>query len=134
MRIETGAAESHEAVLPLNPAASPGVQGPTAVAGQLTPADQTPARDLTSERLGLLAASAAECAAAQSYGQSADGSRRQHYLAGMAPLGASAGDQMVLPPVPDNALPPALSDLYPYAGMEPTAAAAGWDYNADLPG
>jgi hypothetical protein len=91
-------------------------------------------RDLTGERLSQLAASEAECAAAQSYGMNADGGRRQHYVAAMAPVGAPATDEMALPPVPENALPAAASYGYPYAGMEPTPAAAGWDYSAELPG
>jgi len=41
----------------------------------------------------------AECAAAQSYGMSAGGGRRTGYAADMAPLGASYGDEMALPPV-----------------------------------
>ena len=40
------------------------------------------------------------------------------------PQGGHIGDAMDLPEVPDNALPPALSDEYPFAGMEPTPAAA----------
>jgi hypothetical protein len=61
--------------------------------------EQGGVRDLAGERLGQLAASEAECAAAQSYGMSADGGRRTGYAAGMAPLGASYGDEMALPPV-----------------------------------
>jgi hypothetical protein len=91
MRIQDGAAEAHETPLPLNAAATPGVQRPTAVAGQLTPADQG----------GVLADISGvdftgDAAAAMASGMAADGDRRQHYLAGMAPLGGSAGDLMPL--------------------------------------
>jgi hypothetical protein len=34
---------------------------------------------------------------------------------------------MDLPPIPDNALPAALSYGYPYPGLEPTEAAAGFE-------
>jgi hypothetical protein len=34
---------------------------------------------------------------------------------------------MTLPPVDANAVPPAQSSLYPYSGMEPTPAAAGFE-------
>jgi hypothetical protein len=127
MRIETGTPEDHPTPLPLDASATPGVVAatprfPSGVqqGGALT---NTAGVDFT-----------ADAAAAMSSGMAADADRRGRYAAGMAPLGASAGDQMDLPPVPDNALPPAMSDLYPYAGMEPTAAAAGWDYSAELPG
>jgi hypothetical protein len=125
MRIEDGRPESHETPLPLNAAASPAVVAPTSrfPSGN----EQGGVRDLAAERLSQLAASAAECAAAQSAGMSADSDRRGLYQSAMAPLGASATDEMVLPVVPANAVPPAQSSLYPYAGMEPTPAAAGFE-------
>jgi hypothetical protein len=132
MRIEDGQPEQHETPLAVNAAATPGVAGPTPAFS--TGNAQGAVRDLSGERLSLLAASEAECAAAQSYGMAADAGRRTGYAASMAPLGGSAGDQMALPVVPDNALPAAQSYGYPYGGMEPTAAAAGWDYDAGLPG
>ena len=125
MRIETGTPEDHPTPLPIDTSATPGVAAPTPVFPSGT--EQGGVRDLTGERLSQLAASEAECAAAQSYGQNADGNRRQHYMAAMSPLGASATDEMVLPPVPAAAVPPAMSDLYPYSGMEPTPAAAGFE-------
>jgi hypothetical protein len=132
MRIEDGAAESHPTPLAIDASHSPGVVGATPAFASGTA--QGGVRDLTGERLSQLAASEAECASAQAFGMSADGGRREHYLTTTSPLGASAGDAMDLPPVPDNALPPAASYGYPFAGMEPTPAAAGWDYSADLPG
>lgn len=93
MRIQDGQAEQHTSVLPLDPEHSPAVTAPTPAFA--SGAQQGAVRDCTAERLGQLAASEAECAAAQSTGMSADSGRRQHYLATMAPLGASAGD--VLP-------------------------------------
>jgi len=81
----------------LDASASPAVVAPTPrIPGG---SEQGGVRDLAGERLGQLAASEAECAAAQSYGMSADGGRRTGYAAGMAPLGASYGDEMALPPV-----------------------------------
>lgn len=56
-------------------------------------------RDLTGERLSQLAASEAECAAAQAFGMNADSGRRIGYAADMSPLAASYGDEMALPPV-----------------------------------
>jgi hypothetical protein len=125
VKIETGQAESHQTPLPVDTSATPAVVAPTPAfpSGNA----QGAVRDLTGERLELLAASEAECAAAQSYGMGADGDRRGRYEASMKPLGANAGDQMDLPPVPSAAVPPAMSDLYPYSGMEPTPAAAGFE-------
>jgi hypothetical protein len=127
MRIETGEAESHETPLPLDASHSPGVARPT------------PRYPSGTEQGGALTNTAgvdftAEAGAAMAAGMSADGSRRQHYLATMTPLAGPAGDAMDIPPVPDNTLPAAASYGYPFAGMEPTPAAAGWDYSADLPG
>ena len=125
MDIATGAAESHPTPLPLDASASPGVQAATPRFPPGT--EQSGVRDVTGERLSQLAAGEADIAAAQSAGMAADAGRRQHYLASQTPLGASAGDQMTLPPVPSAAVPPAMSDLYPYSGMEPTPAAAGFE-------
>jgi hypothetical protein len=97
VKIETGEAEAHPTPLALDASHSPAVVGPTPVfaAGN----EQGGVRDLTGERLSQLAASEAECAAAQSYGMGADAGRRTGYAADMAPLGASYGDEMTLPPV-----------------------------------
>jgi hypothetical protein len=99
VRIETGTPEDHPTPLPLDATATPGVQRPTAVAGQLTPADQGAVRDLTGERLGQLAASEAECGAAMSLGMGADSARRTGYAADISPLGASYDDEVALLPV-----------------------------------
>jgi hypothetical protein len=102
MRIEDGQAEQHETPLAVNAAATPGVQQPTAVAGQLTPADQG----------GVLADISgvdftADAATAMASGMSADADRRGRYLVSMAPLGGSAGDLMTLssPPLDPGAAP-----------------------------
>ena len=125
MRIADGQSESHPTPLPYDPGASPGVADP----GLRVPggSGQGAVADVTGQRLSQLAAAEADIAAAQSAGMAADAGRRQHYLASQTPLGASAGDQMTLPPVPSAAVPPAMSDLYPYSGMEPTPAAAGFE-------
>lgn len=125
MKIETGTPEDHPTPLPLDASASPAVVAPTPrIPGG---SEQGGVRDLTGERLSQLGAAEADIAAAQSAGQSADAGRRLHYVASQTPLGASYGDQMDLPPVPSAAVPPAMSDLYPYSGMEPTPAAAGYE-------
>jgi hypothetical protein len=67
-----------------------------------------------------------DVAAAQAAGMSAEHDRRAHYAQDVLPVGASYGDAVNLPPVPAAAVPPAMSDEYPYAGMEPTPAAAGF--------
>lgn len=97
MRIADGTAEDHPTPLPVDTAATPGVAPPTPA----FPSGNTQGgvRDLAGERADLLAASAAECAAAQSAGMSADSDRRGRYAAAMAPLGGGAGDAMVLPEV-----------------------------------
>jgi hypothetical protein len=125
MRIADGTAETHETPLPLDASHSPAVAAPTPAFPSGN--QQGGVRDLTGERLAALAASAAECAAAQSAGMGADSDRRGRYAAAMAPLGSGPTDEMTLPVVPANAVPPAMSDLYPYAGMEPTPAAAGFE-------
>jgi hypothetical protein len=135
MKIATGASEDHPTPLAVNPSASPGVAPVTPRSGDTPGGSQTaPGRDLTAERLSQLAASEAECAASMSYGMSADGTRRQHYAAAMGPHGSSAGDALPLPVVDDNALPAAGSYAYPWSGMEPVPTAAGFDYDAGLPG
>jgi hypothetical protein len=97
MKISTGEAETHETPLPLDTAASPGVAPPTPAFPSGN--QQGAVLDLTGERLSQLAASEAECAAAQSAGMAADAGRRTGYAADMSPLGASYGDEMTLPPV-----------------------------------
>ena len=125
MDIKSGQPETHETPLSLDSSATPAVVAPTP---RFPSGNQQGAvRDLAGERLSQLAASAAECAAAQSAGMAADSDRRGRYAAAMAPLGAGPTDEMALPVVPANAVPPAMSDLYPYAGMEPTPAAAGFE-------
>ena len=73
------------------------------------------------------AAGTADCMAAMSAGMAADGDRRDRLAASMSPLGASYGDAVPLPEVPDNTLPAAASYGYPYPGQEPMPAAAGFE-------
>jgi hypothetical protein len=127
VKIETGTPEDHPTPLPIDASHSPGVVA------------ATPRYPSGTEQGGALTNTAGvdftgEAAAAMAAGMAADADRRGRYAASMAPLGASAGDAMTLPPVPDNTLPAAASYGYPFAGMEPTPAAAGWDYSAELPG
>lgn len=68
----------------------------TPVAGLMTPADQTPARDLTGERLGQLAGYEQDITAAMQSGMAAEDGRRQHYGQDILPQGAAYGDFMTL--------------------------------------
>jgi hypothetical protein len=97
MRIETGAAEAHPSVLPLDTSATPGVVA------------ATPRYPSGTEQGGVLADISgvdfeADAAAAMAAGMAADADRRGRYLANMQPLGASAGDLM---PVSSPPLDPA---------------------------
>jgi hypothetical protein len=124
VEIATGNAESHPTPLPYDPGESPGVQRPTFIQpGQLT-GPTYDARDTTGEFQGQRVAGEADCRAAQAAGMDAEDRRRQHYGQDILPVGAAYGDAVDLPPVPDNATPPAMSDLYPWAGLEPTPAGA----------
>jgi hypothetical protein len=122
MEISTGTAESHPTPLPLDTSATPGVQQPTTVAGQLTPADQGGVRDLTGERLGQLAGYEQDITAAQAAGMSAENGRRQHYGQDILPTGSSYGDPVTLPPAPAYTLPPPPIAGYEFSGDEPVTA------------
>src|SRR5690242_8723979 len=113
MRIEDGQAEQHETPLALNATHSPAAASPTPAFASGNA--QGAVRDATAERLSQLSAAEADIGAAQAFGMSADGSRRQHYMASMEPLGASAGDVL---PVSAPPLDPGL----PGGETEPTAA------------
>ena len=108
------------------------VAGVTAVAGQLTPADQGPVFDAQAQQAGIIASGEADARAAQAAGMAGDRDRRGRYAGQVLPLGGAYGDQMIIPDVPDNALPPAQSDLYPWAGEEPVPSDAPWLYG-DVP-
>jgi hypothetical protein len=97
LNIASGTSEPHETPLPIDSSATPAVVAstPRFPSGN----EQGAVRDLAGERLSQLAASEAECAAAQSYGMAADADRRTGYAADMLPLAAEYGDLMVLPPV-----------------------------------
>ena len=130
--VADGSYSEAPSVLPLEASASPAVAGVTPVAGQLTPSDQTPGRDLTGERLGQLASYEQDITAAQHAGMGAEHDRRAGYQAQALPLGGQIGDVVDLPLVPDAATPAVQSDLYPYAGMEPTPAGVGF-YHGNEP-
>jgi hypothetical protein len=126
VKIATGSPEEHPTPLPVDYGASPRVASPTAVAS--APDGPTiGGRDTTGEYQSQRVAAAADVAAAQAAGMAAEHDRRTHYAADILPTGAAYGDAMVVPVVPTNAVPPAMSDLYPYAGLEPVPAAAGFD-------
>ena len=96
--IATGASgPTPDPVHPLDASATPGVQAPTATAGQQTPADQGPVRDLAGERLSQLAASEQDIAAAMHSGMTAETDRRSGYAADILPIGTAYGDLMDLP-------------------------------------
>lgn len=97
MKISAGTPEDHPTPLPLDASATPAVAAPTPRFP--SGSEQGGVRDLAGERLSQLAASAAECAAAQQAGMSADNDRRAGYQGDMLPLAAEYGDLMGLPPV-----------------------------------
>jgi hypothetical protein len=97
VNIATGASEPNPTPLPIDASATPSVVAATPRFPSGT--EQGGVRDLTGERLSQLAAAEADAAAAMSLGMGADADRRGRYVASMAPLGASAGDQMALPEV-----------------------------------
>lgn len=119
MDIATGRPENHPTPFPYDPALSPALarQTPVSPSGS----EQSGVRDLTGERLSQLASGEADARAAQSAAQGAENDRRGGYHADILPLGAEYGDLLALPVLPDNAVPPAMSGLYPYAGDEPVA-------------
>jgi hypothetical protein len=126
--IATGQMTSYDgnhSLQPLDASMNPGVQAPTPIVpGQLS-GPTYDARDTTGEYQSQMAAVEADCRAAQAAGQDARNAMLAHYSADVLPVGASYGDPVDLPPVPAAAVPPAMSDEYPYSGLEPTAAAAG---------
>ena len=98
------------------------------------PAAQGGVRDTVGEFQSKMAGDAAAAQSAMDYAMSTRDGLMAHYGAQVLPLGGQAGDAMTIPPVPDNATPPAMSDLYPYAGMEPTPASVGFAHgNEPLP-
>ena len=95
MKIATGEAESHPTPLPYNP--QPPVAPPTPIVpGQLS-GPTVPARDCAGEYAAQMAAQTADWAAAQAAGHAAETGRRTGYEADIRPLGASYGDEMILP-------------------------------------
>lgn len=137
MDIATGTAETHPSLLPLDPTGLPAVADPTPVTPVASgPPDSGPlvtGEMPTTAMFGeQAAAGTADAAAAMHAGMSAETDRRAHYAADILPTGAAYGDAMDIPLVPDAATPPAMSDLYPYAGQEPTPATVGF-YHGDQP-
>lgn len=105
-----------------------GVADPVSVASVPSPADQTPARDLTGERLSQLAAEESAISAAQHAGISAEHDRRAGYQAQALPLGGRIGDPVNLPEVPEQATGAAGGFLYPQPPDTP-----GY-FGGDIPG
>jgi hypothetical protein len=132
--IATGTSSAADSLLPLQETGS----GITPVAG-VTPTSASGTEQggvmPTTAMFGEQAqAGAADVRAAQASAMSAEDSRRDHYQAQQMPIGGSIGDGMTLPDVPPAAVPPAMSDQYPYAGLEPTPAGAGVSVSGTLPG
>ena len=125
MHISTGTQEDHPTPLPLDDSGLPGVAPVTATAASGT--QQGGVMDATSMFAEQRDQGEADVRAAQAFGMSAETGRRDHYSQDVLPQGASYGDPMNIPPVPANAVPAEDSYLYPYSGMEPTPAAAGFD-------
>lgn len=124
MDILTGLPEDHPHVLPVDASAAPGVQRPTpvspAASGLADSGSQVGGvRNCTAERLEQLSASQEQIAGALAVAHSADSEMRTHLAATMAPLAASYGDQLVLPPVPAFQLPPPPQSGYEDSGDEP---------------
>jgi hypothetical protein len=80
-----------------------------------------PAADTVSWQQQVITEGAPVVAAAQQAGQAERVAMLAAYESDIKPLGSAAGAQPVLPVLPDNAVPPASSGLYPYAGDEPVA-------------
>ena len=132
--IATGAVSpTPDPVHGIDASASPGVQRPGLIQpGQLDGPTEA-GRDMTAEYRATMAAAEAECQAALAPGMAAEDGRRDGYQRQILPAGGSYGDLVDLPPVPDNAVPPAMSDLYPWGGLEPTPASAGYFHGGDEP-
>ena len=114
MRIETGAAEDHPTLLPLDASMTPGVAPVTQTAGSAP--GQGGVMDTTGMYQAQTAEAEAEVRAAQLAGQAAEDDRRSRYQAQALPVGGSIGDAMDLPPVPANAV---TAESYPKDGDEP---------------
>jgi hypothetical protein len=137
MEISTGQMTTYDgdhSVQPLDASASPGVASVTPTVGQLPPGT-IPGRDTVAEFAAVQADALAECSAAQAAGMDARNAMLGHYQAQALPLGSQVGDPVSLPLVPDASVPPAMSDLYPFPGLEPTEADAGMagPYHGDTP-
>jgi hypothetical protein len=123
MDIATGRPEDHPTPLPYDAGLSPGVAPPTQ-AFPATPGGSTTGAGM--DTTGMFGqqrqAGEADVAAAQAAGMAAELDRRAGYHEDMLPQGADYGDQLDLPVVPDNAVPAAMSGLYPYQGDEPVSS------------
>ena len=133
MDIATGQPESHDSLLPYDASQSPATARPTSIASAPSPVNQVGVFDATADQAGRLGGYEADIRAAQASGQNARNAMLAHYGQDILPIGAAYGDPMALPPVPANAVPASLSDLYPYSGMEPTPATTGFAHPDPLP-
>ena len=99
----------------------------TPVAATPSPLDQTPAADITGQQQERDAAGLAAASAAMNTGMDARTSMVHGYEQALLPLGSSPY-QMDLPIVPEQAMPPGQSFLYPSPRDQPTLAElGGWD-------
>lgn len=119
MDVQTGAAEPHglTSVFPVDASASPGVAPPTRIDGS----DRVQggvAGGWAADYEAQVQPDVAACSAAMSHGQDVRNAMLGHYE-------AHVQDDFPVPPVPDSAVPPSLSDLYVNPGMEPTQASSG---------
>ena len=133
--IATGTSSAADSLLPLLSSGSgiDATAGITPIASNPDPIEAQGGVMPTTAMFGEQAAAGeADVRAAQAAAMSAEDGRRDHYQTQQA--GASIGDVMDLPVVPPAAVPPAMSDDYPYAGQEPTPAGAGLATSGTLPG
>jgi hypothetical protein len=109
MKIPTGEPEQHPTPLPLDASGLPAVAPPTPRFPSETGRDGSQGGEVN-DISGV--DFTAEAAAAMHAGMAADADRRGRYAAAMSPLGASATDEMSLPPVPEQVTAPASGNLY----------------------
>jgi hypothetical protein len=131
--IASGRPESHDSLLPYDASQSPATARPTSIASGPSPVNQVGVFDATAEQAGRLGGYESDVRAAQAAGQNARNAMLGHYQQDILPQGSSYGDPMALPPVPANAVPSEMSDLYPYPGMEPTPSTVGFVHPSPLP-
>jgi hypothetical protein len=108
------------------PASTSSERAPVAPPTQRYPSRAIPDAGPVADTVGMqrerLSTGRAAVAAAQSQAHTADGERRGGYESAMLPLGASYGDQIVLPEVPAYSMPPPPVAGYVNPGDEPVDA------------